>query len=61
MHVVEKTDASNEEKLQAGARASDLEKLLGIPSFRQGGEFRGSQNMFDEWMPSGSHADSGGS
>jgi hypothetical protein len=43
----EKTPASDEEKWLAGIRASDLMKSLGIPSFRQGGVFRGSQSMFD--------------
>jgi len=43
-----KTVTSDEDRWVAGARASDLVKSLGIPSFRQGGVFRGPQSMFDQ-------------
>ena len=44
----EKIVTTDEEKWVAGIRASDLVKSLGIPSFRQGGVFRGPQSMFDQ-------------
>lgn len=43
-----KTETSVEAKWLAGVRASDLMKSLGVPSFRQGGVFRGTQAMFDQ-------------
>lgn len=44
----EKIVTTDGEKWVAGIRASDLVKSLGIPSFRQGGVFRGPQSMFDQ-------------
>ena len=43
-----KTETSLEEKWLAGVRASDLMKSLGVPSFRQGGVFRGSPSWFNQ-------------
>lgn len=50
MHVVGKAKAvtSYEDRWIAGIRASDLVKSLGVPSFRQGGVFRGPQRMFNQ-------------
>lgn len=44
----EKTIISYEEKWEAGMKANDLAKSLGIPSFRRGGVFRGTQKLFDQ-------------
>ena len=44
----QKPATTDEEKWVAGARASELMRTLGIPSFRQGGVFRGPQSMFDQ-------------
>lgn len=44
----EKTAASDEDRWVAGARASDLAKSMGIPTYRQTGVFRGPQRMFDQ-------------
>lgn len=43
-----KMETSLEEKWLAGIRASDLIKSLGMPSFRQGGVFRGSPSLFNQ-------------
>lgn len=43
-----KSVTSDEDRWAAGVRASDLLKSLGVPSFRQGGVFRGPQRMFDQ-------------
>ena len=50
MRIVGKGKAatSDEERWAAGIRASDLAKSLGIPNFRKGGVFRGTQAMFDK-------------
>jgi len=50
MRIVGKAKAvtSDEDRWVAGIRASDLVKSLGVPSFRQGGVFRGPQSMFDQ-------------
>lgn len=44
----EKSVLSDEERWNAGIKASDLAKSLGVPTFRQRGVFRGSQAMFDQ-------------
>ncbi len=44
----EKAVSSYKERWDAGIRACDLVKSLGIPSFRKGGVFRGPQKMFDQ-------------
>lgn len=44
----EKAATSDEERWNAGIRASDLAKSLGIPTFRQRGVFRGPQRVFDQ-------------
>ncbi len=44
----EKADSSYKDRWDACKRASDLTKSLGIPSFRKGGVFRGTQKMFNK-------------
>lgn len=50
MRVIGKERFSNsyEERLDDVVRVAELVKSLGIPSFRQIGIFRGSQEMFDK-------------
>ena len=43
-----KSVASDKDRWVAGIKASDLTKSLGIPNFRKGGVFRGTQEMFDQ-------------
>lgn len=43
-----KSATSDEDRWIAGVRASDLLKSLGVPSFRQGGVFRGPQRIFNQ-------------
>ena len=43
-----KVATTDKERWDAGIRASDLSKSLGIPGFRKGCVIRGTQKMFDE-------------
>lgn len=44
----EKTATTDEERWNAGIKASELVESLGLPNFRQRGVYRGPQRFFDQ-------------